>query len=86
MDFGLRSFCRPEIYCECPPSFIRRGGDERGGAKKILINALLLLYELFTNLNIIRIGKSVTRKVGERFISDRHLANENVSRLHINVN
>ena len=39
-DFGLRSFRRPEIYCEGPPSFIlkRRGwerrGGSRGGAKK----------------------------------------------------
>ena len=47
-----------------------RGRGEKGGAK-ILIIALLLLYELLTNLNILRIGKSVTRKVGERFISDR---------------
>ena len=35
--------------------------------------------------NCLRIGKSVTRKVVERF-TDRHLANENDSRLHINVN
>ena len=29
-----------------------------------------------THINILRIGKSVTRKVGEKF-TDRHLANEN---------
>ena len=33
--------------------------------------------------NCLRIGKSVTRKVGERF-TDRHLANENDPRLYIN--
>ena len=41
-DFGLRSFRRPEIYCEGPPSFIwrERWWERRG--KKILIIALLL--------------------------------------------
>ena len=35
--------------------------------------------------NCLKIGKSVTRKVVEMF-TDRHLANENDSSLHINVN
>ena len=50
------------------PTLFEEEGRARREAKKLLIIALLLLYELLTNLNILRIAKSVMRKVGESLL------------------
>ena len=55
-------------------------GWEGGGERGKIINywSIIALRNKLMNLNILGIGKSITRKVVERF-TDRHLANENNS-------